>query len=472
MCAPTVLLVSEDRSFVETVEKSKPGADLLNLEVSSRLEESWQHLQRQDIALFLIHVSRTQEEDLLPWITAASQVKRRPATVLLSDAYRHDQAIACLRAGAGDYLGLPLAPGRLSYLLDVLTLRARHGRPGAGGAAGDVPDLYDPTQFLLTPEMAKLMKQVRRVAPTDTTLLLSGETGTGKTRLARLIHELSARRDEPFQVVDCGSLAPSLIESEMFGHVKGAFSGSDRDRAGKFAAAAEGTLLLDEINSLPPALQSKLLRAVDERLFEPVGSNKSFPLRARIIAASNALLEQEVTQGRFRADLYFRLNVVEFHMTPLRERRQGISLLANRFLADIARRNHRPIDRIAEDARACLEDYHWPGNIRELRNVLERAVALCPGNEITIRDLPEALRPSWRWDKPVALASATVADSLHGKRTLLETREEIEILQIMQALQRHKNNRLRAAAELGISRVTLYKKLHRYGLLAASSAGA
>ena len=231
-------------------------------------------------------------------------------------------------------------------------------------------DPSDPLFFITLPEREEQMRQVRRVVSQDTTVLLTGETGTGKTLLARHIHQLSPRRSAPFLIVDCSALSASLIESEMFGHIKGAFTGADRNRPGKFAAVGRGTLVLDEINSLPGALQSKLLRVVEERVFEPVGSNQSQPLEARIIAISNATLEQEVAQGRFRADLYYRLNVVGFGLKPLRECRRAIAPLANQFLHDFTR--HSGISGIAGEALAALEDYHWPGNIRQLRNVIER----------------------------------------------------------------------------------------------------
>ncbi|MCI0465126.1 MAG: sigma-54 dependent transcriptional regulator, partial [Gemmataceae bacterium] len=286
-----------------------------------------------------------------------------------------------------------------------------------------------------------------------------------KTRLARLIHELSPRRDQPFLVVDCGALSASLIESEMFGHVKGAYTSADRDRTGKFAAAEGGTLVLDEVNSLPPALQGKLLRAADERVFEPVGSNRTVPFRARLIVASNTPLDREVAEGRFRADLYYRLNVVGFALAPLRERRAAVPLLANRFLAEFAVRNNRNLVRIAPDAMRMLSQYSWPGNIRELRNVIERAVALCPGPQIEVADLPEAIRSTRIPAGPRPVLRSASSTLRARTSSLVQSREEVEVLRITEALEKHGNNRLRAAAELGISRMALYKKLHKYGLM-------
>jgi DNA-binding NtrC family response regulator len=293
--------------------------------------------------------------------------------------------------------------------------------------------------------------------------LLGGETGTGKTRLAGVIHRLSPRRDQPFLTINCGALSANLIESEMFGHVKGAFTSADANRTGKFVEVGRGTLFLDEIDSLSPALQAKLLRAVEDRVFEPVGSNKTQALQARLIVASNRPLDQEVAAGRFRADLFYRLNVVAFHLPRLCERGGDISLLARGFLDEFGRRAGRGGLGFEPETIRALEAYPWPGNIRELRNVIERAVALSEGPTIGLRDLPDAFQ-----DPGPAVPIEREAAS--SPSTLARSKDEAERARITAALRRSGNNRLRAAAELGISRMTLYNKLHRHGLMVASGA--
>jgi two-component system NtrC family response regulator len=462
MLTSSTLLITRHPRLTRTIQQAHDNCDLLRLEICGLLEKAQSRLKADDVVLVLVHLTDdTNFEQLRRFLREASACRRATTVLICNDEIAAAQGRNLLHEGAADLLCLPEDSGKLVRLMNDANRRILSPvREPANTAAGiDVPVESPAIGFV----EAEYLSQIRRVACQDTTILLTGETGTGKTMLARQIHEASPRKHRPFTVVDCGALAASLIESEMFGHVRGAFTGAEKERIGKFAAAADGTLVLDEINSLPLALQTKLLRAVEERVFEPLGSNQVQPLRARIVAISNVALEDEVRKERFRADLFYRLNVVGFRLPALRERIPDILHLARQFLNEHPLAQAQGIIGIAPDALHALECYSWPGNIRELKNVIERVAALCTGRIVTPADLPESVRRAGLnpAPAPVALAPAptTAVASLPSNNS-----PEDEVWRICEALRKHRNNRVRAAAELGISRVSLYKKLHKYGL--------
>ena len=297
-----------------------------------------------------------------------------------------------------------------------------------------------------------ILRLAETVAPTESTVLLQGESGTGKEVIARFIHELSNRAQGPFMSINCGALPESLLESELFGHVKGSFTGAVKDKMGLFAASATGTFFLDEIGETTPATQVKLLRALQHREIIPVGATDAVPVDSRLVAATNRDLDEEIKVGRFRSDLYYRLNVISIHLPPLRQRRDDIPILAEHFLQRIANLRSEAPKRIDAPALEILQEYNWPGNVRELENALERAVILTPGPQIGIDGLPE--RVAHRKAEPLVSPRAPVNPTL----------EAIERAYIMWVVQSEGGNKSRAAEVLGIDPSTLYRKLSRYGV--------
>jgi two-component system response regulator HydG len=296
----------------------------------------------------------------------------------------------------------------------------------------------------------ELLKLAEHVAPTESTVLIQGESGTGKEVVARYIHNLSTRADGPFLSINCGALPENLLESELFGHVKGSFTGAVRDKQGLFAAARGGSFFLDEVGEMPPSLQVKLLRVLQEREAIPVGATEAIPVDVRIIAATNRDLEEEIRRGNFRSDLFYRLNVIALNLPPLRDRRDDLLLLLEAFLQAMAQESGSDPKALSSDALDAVMVYEWPGNVRELENALEHAVVLSRGNLIEAAALPE--RITKRRKEPL------VAERSYRNPTL----EVIERAYIMWVLQAEGGNKTRAAEVLGIDPSTLYRKLSRY----------
>lgn len=376
--------------------------------------------------------------------------------VILMTAYSSvETAVDALRIGAYDYLIKPLD---FDALKETLKKAIEHSRLGVENRElrRQFSEENASTEILgRSPAITSMLSMIRTVAPTEATVLITGESGTGKELVARALHAQSLRKDEPLVTVNCAALAETLLESELFGHEKGAFTGADKRREGRFKQADRGTLFLDEIGEMPIGVQAKLLRALQQGEIQRVGSDKSEHVDVRVIAATNRDLRKEVEERRFREDLYFRLNVISLEVPPLRLRKEDIPLLAAHFLSHYAERNHKNVKGFSAQCMDMLLHYDWPGNVRELQNAVERAVILCTGEYVTGPELPVNIAKLAAEAMP---KSTEVSSSLAGLPL-----EEVERRAIEETLRETGDNKSAAARKLGITRATLHKKLRKYG---------
>jgi DNA-binding NtrC family response regulator len=443
-----LLVIDDERAVREACREVAESLGFHAYAVSSA-EEAFQVIATQNIDVVLLdcRLPGANGNDAL----ATLKQHRPDLTVIVVTGFGTVQsAVQAMKEGAYDYVTKPFSKDELTLLLERVvnhlklksenrTLRERiKSKQGFGNIIGR------------SPEMEKIYRIIGKASYSNHPVLILGESGTGKELVARSIHFSGPYRDKPFIPVDCGSLVPTLIESELFGYVKGAFTGASQTKDGLLAIANGGTVFLDEVGELPLDLQSKLLRAIQEKEIRPVGSTKRIPINIRILAATNRDLEQAVAQGSFRKDLYFRLNVLSLKIPPLRERRQDIPLLVGHFMEQVSREAGMARS-ISDDAMKALLDYDWPGNVRELENYLERACAMTTSPEIQLRDLPSSLH-----GVPDLLAPPL---PLRGK---IMPMAELERQTILNALVQLNGDKLLAARLLGIGKTTLYRKLKEY----------
>lgn len=382
-----------------------------------------------------------------------------PIVVMLSALQEIKLAVQAVKLGAYDYLAKPVDLEEIKLVIEK-ALQHKQLERKAVNLEQKVQEVWSSTGLIgMSPVMKKVYQLIDKVAQADTTVLIQGESGTGKELVAYTIHQRSFRKDKPFVTVDCGAIPEDLVESELFGHEKGAFTGALQKKEGKFELARGGTLFLDEIGNLPLPGQAKLLRALEQKQITRVGGSSVIPVDVRILAATNILLKQATQEGKFREDLFYRLNVFTLELPPLRERKEDIPLLVETFLNRFAQQQKKNVRDVSAEAMEVLLSYHWPGNVRELRNVLERAVILAD-DRITLEHLPNLSGLVSSFTSPPPSPLTTLSFSKVKDKLLSDLEKEY----IIQALAKSKGNKAKAARALNINYRTLYEKMKKYGI--------
>lgn len=438
----TRLLVVEDDNSVRTTITTFLELEGYAVEAVSSTREAIEKLNHDEFPIVISDIYLDERTGIDVLRTAREQ-NPKCAVILMTARGSMETVMAATRHGAFDYIAKP-------FEFDDMLATIRRAEAALNGVEEDyekdIDDLPESDMIASSGKMVEIYKVISKVAPTDATVLIEGETGTGKELIARMIHRNSARANQAFVPVDCGSIAPSLLETELFGAMKGAYTGADRDRIGLFEAANHGTVFLDEIGDIELGFQLKLLRFLQQREIRPVGSSREKPVDVRVVAATNRDMQKLVDEGKFREDLWFRLNVVPIRVPPLCERRGDIPLLAHFFVKKYNDR-YRQNARLAESGLKAMEVYSWPGNVRQLQHMMERLVILAPGGRIDHSAVSEAI------------------EQMEPRETSSETLADTEAEQIRRVLSATGGNKSRAAKILGIERKTLYRKLERMGPL-------
>src|SRR6202790_227263 len=451
---PTILIVDDEKHTRDGLRRLLE--DEYDTYVAEDIRGAMDVLEREQIDLLITDL-RLGGEDGMALIERALKLPHPPICIMMTAYGSVDTAVDAMKRGAYDFVTKPLNLDKVEMLIaralasrrmeqENRTLRQQvDGRYGLENIIGESPALRE------------VLDTIRQVAPSSANVLIEGESGTGKELAAHAIHNLSRHNKAKFVTVHCAALSPQLLESELFGHERGAFTGAHERRIGRFEQANGGTIFLDEVAEIDPSTQVKLLRVMsEERAFERVGGNQTLRADVRIIAATNKNLEKLVQEGKFRDDLFFRLNVVRITMPPLRERKEDIPLLIRGFLRHFCKANEKPLIDLTADAMDALLTYNWPGNVRELRTAIEHGVVMATGPKITVRDLPMALRQA----ASAVLPHGMSPTKAFGGRTSPLDLHETERKLILQALATSKGNVTAAAKKLGISRRTLHRKIN------------
>lgn len=451
MTEKNILVIDNDRIILDSLCEflSHEGFQTSGAET---LKSALAKLQKQSYSLVITEVN-LPDGDGFELLDTVRKEYPRTVVIVITGYGTIESAVKAIKRGAYDYLTKPINDDELRLTVER-AIKQQSLMSENESLRLQLERKYSLENIISHDyKMAKIFDLIEVVADNKTTILMTGPSGTGKSVLARAIHYRSSRRDKPFVEVSCGALPETLLESELFGHVKGSFTGAVNNKEGKFLAADTGTIFLDEVANASPALQVKLLRVLEDRQFEPVGSNKTITVDTRIILASNRNLTEEVRQGRFREDLYYRINVVTINLPPLCERVGDVQLLVKRFLRLYCAQHNKEKLAITDEAMEYLERYSWPGNVRELENVIERAVLLSKNKFVGPEDLPKSIKQK-----------QSHRQKTYKAMSLKEALTEPEKNLIRQALEANHWNRQETAKALRINRTTLFKKMKRYGL--------